>query len=297
MERWFSVTLMKREWGNNMNTDAMHTSTYAAVVLQEKEFALFRDLIYRIAGISMSSAKKPLVASRLAKRIKYYELESYGEYFRMITAIDGKAELQTAVDLLTTNETHFFREPKHFDFLQRRVLPERKPGKSLRIWSAACSSGEEPYSIAMLLDAALGTAPWEVVASDLSMRVLEKARAGLYPMERMLEIPQNYLSNYCLKGTGSQEGTLLIERKLREHVLFMQHNLTEMPPNLGEFDVIFLRNVMIYFDLDTKRQVVSRLLSLLRPRGHFLIGHSETLNGISDELRPVQPAVYQKPLK
>ena len=116
-------------------------------------------------------------------------------------------------------------------------------------------------------------------------------------MERMPEIPRQYLSNYCLKGTGAQEGTLLIERKLRERVQFIQHNLTEAPPKLGEFDVIFLRNVMIYFDQDTKRQVVSRLLSLLRPGGHFLVGHSETLNGINEEVRLVQPAVYRKPLK
>ncbi|MGZ4995510.1 MAG: CheR family methyltransferase [Methylobacter sp.] len=281
-----------------MSTDLIYTATQsAAVVLQEKEFAQFRDLIYSIAGISMSPAKKPLVASRLAKRIKYYELSSYGEYFRMITAIDGKAELQTAVDLLTTNETHFFREPKHFDFLRRRILPERKPGKPLRIWSAACSSGEEPYSIAMVLDDALGTAPWEILASDLSLHVLEKARTGLYSIERMLEIPQGYLSSYCLKGAGAQEGTLLIERKLRERVQFIQHNLIAAPPKLGEFDVIFLRNVMIYFDQDTKRQVVSRLLSLLRPGGYFLIGHSETLNGISDEVQLVQPAIYLKLLK
>ncbi|MGR9015011.1 MAG: CheR family methyltransferase [Gammaproteobacteria bacterium] len=270
-------------------------SNYTATVLQEKEFALFRELIYRIAGISMSPAKKPLVTSRLAKRLKHHGLASYGDYYQMITDADGKAELQMAVDLLTTNETHFFREPKHFDFLRQRILPERKPGKTLRIWSAACSSGEEPYSIAMLLDEGLGSAPWEIVASDLSTRVLEKAREGLYSIERMAEIPRHYLSNYCLKGTGSQQGTLLIERRLRERVQFMQHNLTESPPKQGEFDVIFLRNVMIYFDQDTKRQVVRRLLSQLRPGGYFFVGHSETLNGINDEVRLVQPAVYRKP--
>ena len=277
-----------------MTADVIHKSNLAAVVLKEKEFTQFRELIYGIAGISMSAAKKPLVASRLAKRLKYHELASYGDYFHMITAANGKTELQMAVDLLTTNETHFFREPKHFDFLRQRILPTRKPGKALRIWSAACSSGEEPYSIAMLLDDVMGSAPWEIVASDLSMSVLEKARTGLYPMERMLEIPRDYLSNYCLKGTGSQDGTLLIDRRLRERVQFLQHNLTDVPPKLGEFDVIFLRNVMIYFDQDTKRQVVSRLLSLLSPGGHFLVGHSETLNGINEEVRLVQPAVYQK---
>ncbi len=277
-----------------MTAYATNKPNLAAVVLQEKEFAQFRDLIYRIAGISMSPAKKPLITSRLAKRLRHYDLSSYGDYFQMITADTGKTELQMAVDLLTTNETHFFREPKHFDFLRQHILPQRKPGKPLRIWSAACSTGEEPYSIAMQLDEVLGNAPWEIVASDLSTRVLEKARSGLYPLERMLEIPQYYLSNYCLKGTGTQEGTLLIERKLRERVQFIHYNLTEEPPKLGEFDAIFLRNVMIYFDQDTKRQVVSRLLSLLRPGGHILVGHSETLNGISEDVRLVQPAVYRR---
>lgn len=278
-----------------MTANAIHQTNLTPVELQDKEFAQFRDLIYRIAGISLSPAKKPLVTSRLAKRLIHYGLTSYGEYFHMITAANDKTELQMAVDLLTTNETHFFREHKHFDFLRQRILPERKPGKTLRIWSAACSSGEEPYSIAMLLDEVLGNAPWEIVASDLSMRMLEMARIGLYPIQRVLEIPSCYLTNYCLKGTGSHEGALLIERQLRERVQFMQHNLTETPPNLGMFDVIFLRNVMIYFDQDTKRQVVSRLLSLLRPGGHFMIGHSETLNGITNDVRLVQPAVYLKP--
>jgi chemotaxis protein methyltransferase CheR len=280
-----------------MSANTTNKSGIGDVVLKEKEFVQFRDLIYRIAGISMAPSKKPLVASRLAKRVRHYGLASYSEYFEMISAANGQSELQMAVDLLTTNETHFFREPKHFDFLRQFILPKRKPGKTLRIWSAACSSGEEPYSIAMLLDEVLGNAPWEIVASDLSMLVLEKARIGLYPMERMPEIPRHYLSNYCLKGTGTQEGTLLIERKLRDRVQFIQHNLTEAPPKLAEFDVIFLRNVMIYFDQETKRQVVSRLLSKLCPGGHFLVGHSETLNGINEEVRLVQPAIYLKPLK
>ncbi len=278
-----------------MKVGAAYNPSLGIVEMRDNEFTQIRDLIYRIAGISMTSAKKPLVSSRLGKRLRHHGLQSYSDYVQMITAADGKVELQMAVDLLTTNETHFFREPKHFEFLRQQVLPTRKPGKTLRIWSAACSSGEEPYSIAMLLDEVLATAPWEIVASDLSTLVLDKARSGLFPMERMPEIPPKYLSNYCLRGTGTQEGTLLIERSLRDRVQFLQHNLTESPPNLGQFDLIFLRNVMIYFDQDTKRQVVSRLLTLLRPGGYFLVGHSETLNGISDTLKTVQPAVYQKP--
>ena len=267
----------------------------ANVVLRDQEFAQFRDMIYRIAGISMSPAKKQLVSSRLAKRLRHHNLTSYGEYFRLITSPHGKAELQVAVDSLTTNETHFFREPKHFDFLRQRVVPARKTGRGLRIWSAACSSGEEPYSIAMLLDELLGNEPWEVVASDISARILEKARSGLFPVARVPEIPKPYLNRYCLKGVGEHDGTLLIEQSLRDRVRFMQHNLTETPDRLGEFDVIFLRNVMIYFDQETKRQVVSRLLPLLRPGGHFLVGHSESLNGVTDAMQLVVPSVYRKP--
>lgn len=267
----------------------------ANVLLRDHEFAQFRNLIYHIAGISMSPAKKQLVSSRLAKRLKHCNLASYNDYFRFITSPQGKDELQVAVDSLTTNETHFFREPKHFDFLRQRVIPERKAGRGLRIWSAACSSGEEPYSIAMLLDELLGSEPWEVVASDISARILEKARNGLYPAERIPEIPKHYLNRYCLKGVGEHDGTLMIEPSLRERVRFMPHNLTETPAKLGEFDVIFLRNVMIYFNQETKRQVVSRLLPLLRPGGYFLVGHSESLNGVNDEMRVVMPAIYRKP--
>lgn len=266
-----------------------------AVVLHDQEFAQFSELIYRIAGISMASSKKPLVSSRLAKRLKHHGLDSYGDYFRLITSAQGKDELQMAVDLLTTNETHFFREPKHFDFLRQRIIPARRSGMAFRVWSAACSSGEEPYSIAMVLDELLGNQPWEVLASDISTRILDKARSGLFPMERLPEIPRPYLNRHCLKGVGEYEGTLLIDKSLRERVHFMLHNLTEVPPKLGEFDVIFLRNVMIYFDQDTKQKVVSRLLPLLRPGGYFLVGHSESLNGVTDVVKPIAPAIYRKP--
>lgn len=265
-------------------------------VLQDHEFAQFREMIYRIAGISMSPAKKQLVSSRLAKRLRHHGFASYGDYFRFITSVHGKAELQVAVDSLTTNETHFFREPKHFEFLRNQIIPARKQGRGLRVWSAACSSGEEPYSIAMILDELTGDEAWEVVASDISTQILDKARKGLYPAERIPEIPKPYLSRYCLKGVGGHHGTMLIEPSLRERVRFFQHNLTEIPAKLGEFDVIFLRNVMIYFDQETKRQVVSKLLPLLRPGGYFIIGHSESLNGVVENVKLVAPAVYCKPL-
>lgn len=273
----------------------LHQPNLFGTVLQEREFKQFRDLIYRIAGINILPSKKPLVTSRLEKRLTHYKMKSYSDYFRMITSANGSEELQVAVDLLTTNETHFFRESKHFDFLRQYVLSIAKPHKTLRIWSAACSSGEEPYSIAMLLDDILGNAPWEIVASDLCTKMLEKARKGIYPMERMPEIPKHYLLNYCLKGTGRESGTLLIQNKLRERVRFIQHNLIESPPKLGQFDVIFLRNVLIYFDNETKAKVVSRLLPSLHSGGHFFIGHSESLNGVTNSMCLVQPAIYSKP--
>lgn len=263
--------------------------------ISDQEFSQFQQLIHQLAGIHLSPAKKALVSGRLAKRLSQHQLGSYAEYFRLLTGSKDKSELQVAVDLLTTNETYFFREPKHFDYLRHKILSTHKPGRSFRVWSAACSSGEEPYSIAMVLSDMLGDGLWEVVASDICTRVLEKARSGHYPMERASGISHDYLSRFCLKGVGAQAGTLLVERGLRSRVNFIQVNLNQPLPALGEFDLIFLRNVMIYFDMETKRKVVQRMLPLLRPGGHFLVGHSESLNGVVDTLQAIAPSIYRKP--
>jgi len=268
----------------------MHAET-----LKDDEFHQFQSWLHRTAGISLSPAKKALVSGRLSKRLQHHQLPSYGDYFRLITQSSEAAELQIALDLLTTNETYFFREPKHFDFLRAQILPQAKPGQTFRLWSAASSSGEEPYTLAMTLADGLNSTPWEIVASDISTRVLEKARAGHYPLERAHNIPKHLLSKYCLKGTGSQEGTFLIERSLRSRVQFMQVNLNNALPRLGEFDAIFLRNVMIYFDMDTKREVVARILPLLKPGGYFIVSHSESLNGITESLKLISPSIYRKP--
>ena len=265
------------------------------VSIDDREFGQFQTWLYRAAGISLSPAKKALVAGRLFKRLKHYELHSYGEYFKLIMSDPRKSELQVALDLLTTNETYFFREPKHFEFLERQVLPHVAPGRTFRLWSAASSSGEEPYSLAMTLAEGLGATPWEIVGSDISTQVLAQARNGHYPMERARNLPHSLLVKYCLKGVGPQQGTLLIDKALRGRVSFHQVNLNDTLPALGEFDVIFLRNVMIYFDQETKRKVVARLLPLLRPGGYFMVSHSESLNGVSDALKLVAPSIYRKP--
>lgn len=265
------------------------------LALSDQAFRQFQTMIHDIAGISMSPAKKPLVSGRLAKRVKHYGMASYEDYFRLLMDNGGDGELQVAIDLLTTNETYFFREPKHFDFLRDKILPGHKQGKPFRVWCAASSSGEEPYTIAMILADVLGDAAWELIASDLSTRVLETAKTGLYPMERAEDIPKHYLTRFCLKGVGRQEGKFLVDKALRSRVQYRQINLNESFPVLGEFDVIFLRNVMIYFDMETKRQVVKRILPLLRPGGFFIVSHSESLNGVIDELKIVTPSIYRKP--
>lgn len=265
-----------------------------SVTITEQEFSQFRRFIYDAAGINLSPAKKALVGGRLSRRLEQCGAKSYGEYFELLSSGKAPDEIQTAVDLLTTNETYFFREQKHFDFLRKLLSASERRAQPFRVWSAASSSGEEAYSIAMLLEDCLKGDAWEVVGSDISMRVLQRARAGHYPMERAKHIPQNYLQRYCLKGTGAQQGTLLIERSLRSRVQFSQVNLNQALPELGVFDVIFLRNVMIYFDNETKRQVVARVLSALRPGGYFCIGHSESLNEISNAVTPVAPSIYRK---
>lgn len=264
-------------------------------VLTRDQFSRFQEMIYRIAGISMADTKMVLVSGRLARRLQHYELNSYGDYFELLNRAGNGAELQVAIDLLTTNETFFFREPKHFQFLRDTVLPALPTNRPVRIWSGACSSGEELYSIAMVLADRLGDRPWELIGSDISARVLERARAGHYPMERIDEIPPEYLRRFCLKGVGKQAGTILVDNGLRKKAQFRQINLNAPLPELGQFDVIFLRNVMIYFDQNTKRQVVRRVATTLRSGGYFLVSHSESLNGVSEGLQLVSPSIYRKP--
>lgn len=264
--------------------------------LSDREFAQFQSMLYNISGISLATSKKTLVISRLSKRLRECELSSFGEYLKLLDRSDHRHELQTAVDLLTTNETYFFREPNHFTFLKTLAEKSKSSGTdNYRVWSAACSSGQEPYSIAMVLESCLGNRPWEILASDISTQVIDKAKKALYPIAQADNIPKEFLLKYCLKGVGSQAGTFLIDRMLRDRIQFFHGNLNTQLPKLGQFDVIFLRNVMIYFDTETKRQVVSRLETLLKPGGHLLIGHSETLNGINDRLKMLAPSIFRKP--
>lgn len=263
--------------------------------ITDQEFAQFQRFIFDAAGITLSSAKKALVTGRLARRLEQCQVDSYGAYLRLLVSGTVPEEVQIAVDQLTTNETYFFREMKHFDFLREQALAAKSRSQPFRVWSAASSSGEEAYSIAMVLADCIETTPWEVVGSDISTKVLEGAARALYSNERGRHIPPAYLRRFCLKGTGTYAGQLLIDRALRNRVRFMQVNLNTALPEMGQFDVVFLRNVLIYFNDDTKRQVVTRVISGVKPGGHLFIGHSESLNGINDSVDVLFPSIYRKP--
>jgi chemotaxis protein methyltransferase CheR len=263
--------------------------------ISDREFGLLRDLLHRTAGIRLAPSKKALVCGRLARRLRERNLPGYLEYYRLITSGEAQEEMQIALDLLTTNETFFFRERRHFDFLREQAGTLCRPGQPFRVWSAACSSGEEVYSIAMTLAEALGDRPWEVLGSDISTRVLEKARAGHYSFGRTQDLPRRYLNAYCLKGIGSQEGTFLIGQRLRSKADFRRINLSEPLPPIGQFDVVFLRNVLIYFSAETKRQAVARVFEKLKPGGYLFVSHSETLNDVAAGVESCGPSIYRKP--
>lgn len=265
------------------------------VTISDAEFAKVQALAMSMAGISLPATKKTLVISRWGKRLTHHGLRSYSEYLKFIQQAGKADELQISLDLLTTNETYFFREPQHFDFLRKQVLPRARPGGRFRVWSAASSTGEEAYSVAMLLGACVPHLDWEILGTDISTRVLEVARKGLYEMQRIEGIPKEYLQRFCMKGTGPYAGKLLIDPKLRDRVRFERANLNESLPKFGEFDVIFLRNVMIYFDMETKAKLIERLTPFIKPGGYLFIGHCDSLQGISGILQPVQTAVYRKP--
>jgi len=284
-----------------MYLEAVKASNRLSVVpafrteITNAEFNKFKAWIYNAAGITMSDHKKALVMGRLASRLRFYKLGSYDDYFSLLTDRDGTEELQIAVDLLTTNETYFFREPKHFDFLRDEILKNHAPGRPMRVWSAASSSGEEPYSLAMMLHDCLGETPWDILASDLSTRVLDKARSGHYAIDRSRHIPEKYLQKYCFKGVKEQQGTFLVNSSLKKRIKFKQINLNETLPETGEFDLIVIRNVMIYFNAETRQRVIERIIQRLKPGGYLFIGHSESLNGITDRVKSVKPAIYHKP--
>lgn len=263
--------------------------------LTTREFAWIRQFLLARTGIELKDGKEAMVMGRLDRRLRHHGLNTYAEYFELLESDADPLETTLAVDLLTTNETYFFREPAHFAFL-RDVLGNARPRPGpIRVWSAASSTGEEAYTIAMTLADCLPVGQdWQVLATDISTRVLEIARRGLYPIDAAEKIPAELLRAYCLRGRDEYEGFLAMDRALRAKVEFRHANLLDLPADLGTFDVIFLRNVMIYFGEDTKRAIVQRLEQLLRPGGHLIVSHSETLANLTSTLGRVTPSIYHR---
>ena len=262
--------------------------------ISEKAFGLFKELIYEKAGITLSAAKRTLVVSRLSKRMRELKIISFEDYYEKV--ISNSSELQLAIDSLTTNETYFFREDKHFDFLKKNILSKTSSGNDFKVWSAASSTGEEAYSTAMVLADKFGfQSNWQIIGTDINQNVLTMARKGLYPLIESEKIPRNYLTQYCLKGMRSQSEMMLMDSKLKSHTSFEFMNLNaDWPSQISNFDVVFLRNVMIYFDLPTKQRLVDKIANKIKPGGYLFIGHSETLNQVSNRFKVVQPAICQK---
>ncbi len=268
--------------------------------LSDTDFGRIRDLIYKLAGIKLADGKKDLVYRRLSGRVTSLGLGSFGEYCDyLMQHQDG--ELQTFCDSLTTNFTSFFREQHHFDFLEQDYLPELASnvgrfGRRLRIWSAGCSTGEEPYSIAMtLLESMSGLSQWDakILATDIDTQVLAHCRQGIYSAERLEKVPKAMRSRWFRKSPQGAD-QFQVDDRARRLITFNQLNLMSDWPMKGPFDIIFCRNVIIYFDKQTQAKLVRRFASMLRDGGYLVIGHSESLLNVSDQFDLTGKTIHRK---
>lgn len=260
-------------------------------MISDKAFAEVTTMFHQVSGIRLGEAKRPLVAGRLQKLAQQRGMASLDDYVADLMRRRDPAELATVVDKLTTNETYFFREPAHYDHLARWVA-QRATDSPLSVWSAASSSGEEAYSIAMLLASQLGLGRFQILGTDLSGAMVERARTALYPIERARDTPPAFLKQWCRRGMGEYDGQLLVCADLRDHVRFETANLKQDLPPFGPFDVIFLRNVLIYFDNPGKVDIVQRVLGKLKPDGLLYTGHAESIVNLGLPVRSIAPAVY-----
>jgi len=272
--------------------------------LSAEAYRFIVDLIYRHSRIKLGSDKQALLSSRLTKRLRSIGLSSFDEYCAALRSPQSQDEIEELLDLISTNHTRFYREPDHFDYLIAKILPPLIPTliarhSPLRVWSAASSSGEEPYTLAIVLSEFLRAFPavdWQICASDISNRVLTAAKQGVYRMDAVEPVPPDLLRRYFQKGFGAQEGKCRVRSELRDKVRYERINLFqhEYPIPLQQH-VIFCRNVMIYFDIQSREQAVKRMSHYLAPGGFLIVGHSESLMGINHGLKSIRQGIYQKP--
>jgi chemotaxis protein methyltransferase CheR len=290
--------------GTSENSDKI--SVLTAPQLSEADFRRIRDLVYETAGIHLLPVKRLMVESRLRKRLEELRLPSYRAYCNLLAGPEGRRELTPLLDRITTNKTDFFREPGHFDFLIATAIPAlaERHGAGLRrplaLWSAGCSSGEEPYTLAMVLSEHAGRLPpgrfrFRICASDISTRVLEKAQAATYTLEAAAPVPPEFRRKYFLRAREQEKPLFRIRPELRALVDFRRLNLMDRDFGFPHpLDAIFCRNVMIYFDRTTQAAAARRLAANLVAGGFLFIGHSESLNGLDVPLVMAAPSVYRK---
>jgi chemotaxis protein methyltransferase CheR len=283
---------------NDLYGKAPVDSFFSKTPLSPQEFSQISEIVYEQSGIRLNIGKEELVRSRLMKRLRTLGIATFREYLKHVLDDRSDQELKLMIDFLTTNKTSFFREKQHFDYLRAKMLPVFKNrNDGLRIWSAGCSSGEEPFSIAMLISEELPGANHsdiKILATDISFRILQKARAGEYDADTVQEIPTSLLAKYFTLIKSDPPKTYRVNDSIGRMVRFARLNLMESWPMKGLFDVIFCRNVMIYFDNDSQRKLVHRFSQMLVPGGHLFVGHSESLVASSSDFKYVQPATYVK---
>ncbi len=270
--------------------------TLLTAELDRNQFQEISRIIYQQCGISLKSGKEALVRARLMKRLRALQIRSVKEYMDLISSEKGRTEIGTLIDVMTTNKTSFFRESAHFDYLAEEILPGLDQ-RRLRFWSAACSSGEEPYTLAMVLREAIPSIDQKdilILSTDISNEMLETARAGVYSHDRMAGIPRPYVQKYFERDTNGSGDHYRVGPGLRKLIRLAPLNLMQPWPMKGSFNVVFCRNVMIYFDRPTQQRLVNRFWDLLEPGGFLFVGHSEGLSGIHHEFQYMKPAIYKK---
>jgi len=269
--------------------------------LSDRDFRRFSVLVYEKCGINLHDGKKELVRARLAKRLRKGNFKDFKTYYRFVAEDENGDELVRMLDAISTNQTSFFREKKHFNFLKETVFPsfvaEKRNYRKLRFWSAGCSSGEEPYSLVIcLLEYFNESLPFDVkiLATDISSKVLAHAQRGVYTSKRLADIPLHLPRKYFQRGYGSQEGNFRVKQSLRVLIEFKRFNLMASFPFKEVFNVIFCRNVMIYFDKKTQEVLVNKFYDSLSNGGYLFVGHSESLTGIRRKFEYVMPSIYRK---
>lgn len=273
----------------------MEAKQTSQLAIGRREFEDFRRLIHDVSGIALGDNKDALLAARVARRMRALQMTDHADYLDHVLADRSGDELRLLIDAVSTNVTSFFREPAHFDALAQRLREVAARGTTeIRLWSAACSSGEEPYSMAMVAADALADCPVRVriLATDINGEILDRARAGRYAPERVAQVPREYAARYLRKAPGGQ---LEVVPQLKSMISFTRINLSAPPfPMRGPFEAIMCRNVMIYFGKPTRQALVTEMERLVSPGGLLMLGHAESLAGIDTGLRPIAPAVYRR---